>query len=80
LAATGWPAAVPLLEVLYDPWPTALAAAAARAGAPVAGGLALLVHQAAVQVELMSGKPAPILAMRAAGERALAARAGRHGG
>ena len=80
LAATGWPAAVPLLEVLYDPWPTGLAAAARRAAAPVAGGLALLVHQAAVQVQLMSGKSAPIHAMRVAGERALAARTGRHSG
>jgi shikimate dehydrogenase len=35
----------------------------------------MLVHQAARQVELMTGHPAPIAAMRAAGEAAVAARA-----
>ena len=55
-----------LLDVAYHPWPTPLAAAARQAGIPVAGGLALLVHQAAYQVELMTGKPAPLAAMRAA--------------
>jgi shikimate dehydrogenase len=39
----------------------------------VVGGLDLLVHQAALQVTLMTGRPAPLAAMRAAGERALAA-------
>ncbi|MFI6643127.1 shikimate dehydrogenase [Streptomyces sp. NPDC050504] len=64
-----------LFDVLYDPWPTPLAAAwAARAGA-VVGGLDLLVHQAVLQVEQMTGRvPAPLAAMRAAGEAALAAR------
>ena len=38
LAATGWRADLPLLDVLYAPWPTALAAAAQAAGAVVAGG------------------------------------------
>lgn len=75
LAETGWPAGVPLVDVLYEPWPTRLAVAAQRAGARVVGGLALLVHQAAVQVELMTGSAAPIDAMRVAGERALGARA-----
>jgi shikimate dehydrogenase len=37
----------------------------------------MLLHQAAAQVELMTGKPAPLAAMRAAGERELARRAGR---
>jgi len=63
-----------LLDVVYDPWPTALAAAAQSAGVPVASGFALLLHQAARQVELMTGKPAPLGAMRAAGLAALAAR------
>lgn len=64
-----------LFDVLYDPWPTALAAAwSARDGA-VVGGLDLLVHQAVLQVEQMTGRaPAPLAAMRAAGERALASR------
>jgi shikimate-5-dehydrogenase len=60
-----------LLDVVYHPWPTALAVAAHEAGIPVAGGLDLLLHQAAEQVTLMTGQPAPLGAMRAAGESAL---------
>jgi shikimate dehydrogenase len=60
-----------VLDVVYHPWPTRLAVAAERAGAPVAGGFALLLHQAARQFELMTGKPAPLEAMRAAGLAAL---------
>jgi shikimate dehydrogenase len=63
-----------VLDVVYHPWPTALAAAAQEAGVPTAGGFALLLHQAAHQVELMTGKSAPVEAMRAAGLAALAAR------
>ena len=66
------PAAV--LDVVYDPWPTPLAEAATAAGAVVANGFAMLLHQAAAQVELMTGKPAPLEAMRAAGEAELARR------
>ena len=66
---------VAVMDVVYHPWPTPLAAAAARAGSIVASGFALLLHQAAAQVELMTGKPAPLEAMRAAGEAELAARA-----
>jgi shikimate 5-dehydrogenase len=62
-----------VLDVVYHPWPTALAAAAQQAGIPTAGGFALLLHQAARQVELMTGKSAPVEAMRAAGLAALAA-------
>ncbi|MFI6082074.1 shikimate dehydrogenase [Streptomyces sp. NPDC051217] len=63
-----------LFDVLYDPWPTALAAAWSAQGGPVVGGLDLLVHQAVLQVELMTGRsPAPIAVMREAGERALGA-------
>jgi shikimate dehydrogenase len=69
------PAAV--LDVVYHPWPTSLAQAAAAAGSVVASGYAMLLHQAAAQVELMTGKPAPLEAMRAAGEQELAGRAGR---
>ncbi|MEE1814647.1 shikimate dehydrogenase [Streptomyces sp. SP18ES09] len=64
-----------LFDVLYDPWPTPLAAAWSDRGGKVVGGLDLLVHQAVLQVEQMTGVPkAPLAAMRAAGERALAAR------
>lgn len=52
-----------LLDVVYDPWPTALARAWAG---PVVGGAAMLLHQAARQVELMTGHPAPLARMRAA--------------
>ncbi|MFC0598751.1 shikimate dehydrogenase [Streptomyces palmae] len=66
-----------LFDVLYDPWPTPLAAAWAARGGAVLGGLDLLVHQAGLQVEQMTGRaPAPLAAMRAAGEQALAARQG----
>lgn len=73
IRATGRaPAAV--LDVVYDPWPTPLAQAASAAGAVVASGFGMLLHQAAAQVELMTGKPAPVEAMRAAGEAELARR------
>ena len=63
-----------IFDVLYDPWPTALASAAQAAGARVIGGLEMLVRQAVLQVEIWSGRSlsgAPIGAMRAAGEAAL---------
>ena len=64
-----------LFDVLYEPWPTTLATAWAAHGGSVVGGLDLLVHQAVLQVELMTGRtPAPLGAMRKAGEAALAAR------
>ncbi len=60
-----------LLDVVYHPWPTPLAAAARQADIPLAGGLDLLLHQAADQVTLMTGQPAPLPAMRQALESAL---------
>ncbi|MFJ8886003.1 shikimate dehydrogenase [Streptomyces sp. NPDC102402] len=63
-----------LFDVLYEPWPTALAARWAEAGAGVVGGLDLLVHQAVLQVEQMTGQDAPLAVMRAAGEAALGGR------
>ncbi|MCT4356801.1 shikimate dehydrogenase [Streptomyces sp. Je 1-79] len=63
-----------LFDVLYHPWPTPLAAAWSERGGAVLGGLDLLVHQAVLQVEQMTGVDrAPLAAMRDAGERALAA-------
>ena len=62
-----------LFEITYHPWPTPLAASVGDR--VLVGGLDLLVHQAAVQFELFTGEPAPIAAMRAAGEQALARRA-----
>ncbi|MGC9499332.1 shikimate dehydrogenase [Streptomyces sp. WG7] len=64
-----------LFDVLYDPWPTALAARWSAHGGAVVSGLDLLLHQAVLQVEQMTGRaPAPLAAMRTAGERALADR------
>jgi shikimate dehydrogenase len=64
-----------LFDVLYEPWPTALASRWSAAGGSVVGGLDLLVHQAVLQVEQMTGRsPVPPAVLREAGERALAAR------
>ncbi|MDT4980774.1 MAG: shikimate dehydrogenase, partial [Pseudonocardiales bacterium] len=48
------------------PWPTAIAAAVEAAGGVVISGAQMLLHQAAAQVELMTGRVAPVEAMRAA--------------
>ncbi|MGX4736292.1 shikimate dehydrogenase [Kitasatospora sp. CB02891] len=62
-----------LFDVLYHPWPTALAAACLERGGTVLGGLDLLVHQAVLQFERFTGvEHGPLAAMRAAGEAALA--------
>lgn len=67
--------AATLFDVVYDPWPTPLARAWAAAGGAVLGGLDLLVHQAVLQVALMTRRrvdePALVAVMRAAGEAAL---------
>jgi len=55
-----------LLDVVYAPWPTPLAAAHLAAGATVVPGSSMLLHQAAAQVELMTGRAAPLDAMREA--------------
>ncbi|MEU5808365.1 shikimate dehydrogenase [Streptomyces sp. NPDC047718] len=61
-----------LFDVLYEPWPTALAAAWSERGGRLLGGLDLLVHQAVLQVEKMTGRsPAPLEVMRLAGAAAL---------
>ncbi|MBK5308275.1 MAG: shikimate dehydrogenase [Frankiaceae bacterium] len=52
-----------LLDVVYDPWPTPLASACRGI---VVGGAAMLLHQAAAQVALMTGLEVPIEPMRAA--------------
>jgi shikimate dehydrogenase len=66
LAARRWRADQAVLDVVYDPWPTQLATAVARAGGTAISGGLMLLHQAAAQVELMTGAPAPVEAMRAA--------------
>lgn len=49
-------AARAVFDVVYDPWPTPLASAAEQSGVRVASGLDLLAHQAALQIELMTGE------------------------
>ncbi|MFU8854041.1 shikimate dehydrogenase [Micromonospora sp. SL1-18] len=53
-------------DVVYDPWPTPLAAAALAAGCRVISGLDLLLAQAVGQFAQFTGVPAPVDAMRAA--------------
>lgn len=60
-----------LLDVVYAGWPTPLAQAFGDAGGRVVSGLEMLLHQAARQVELMTGHAAPVAAMRAAGLTAM---------
>ncbi|HEX7354117.1 MAG TPA: shikimate dehydrogenase [Mycobacteriales bacterium] len=54
----------PLLDVVYAPWPTPTAARIQ--GHPVVSGREVLLGQAAAQVALMTGRPAPLAALRAA--------------
>jgi shikimate dehydrogenase len=67
----GVPAPAGVFDVVYAPWPTELAQAAQAAGATVVGGFELLLHQAGGQFELMTGHPAPLAPMRAAGRAEL---------
>jgi shikimate dehydrogenase len=53
-------------DLVYEPRETVLLREARRAGAAVLGGLPMLVHQAAIQSELWTGRPAPLDAMWAA--------------
>jgi shikimate dehydrogenase len=55
-----------LLDAIYDPWPTPLAAAVESTGGRVISGLQMLLNQAFAQVEQFTGQPAPKEAMRAA--------------
>lgn len=62
---------VPLLDVAYDPWPSALAQAWEAAGGQVVSGLVMLLHQAVRQVELFSSgtsTPAEALSTRSHAE------------
>ncbi|MEU1851742.1 shikimate dehydrogenase [Streptomyces sp. NPDC019990] len=69
--ATQVPAQVgTLFDVLYEPWPTPLAAAWEERGGKVLSGLDLLVHQAVFQFRQFTGDPrSPLAAMREAARR-----------
>ncbi|MGI5215853.1 shikimate dehydrogenase [Plantactinospora sp. CA-290183] len=64
-AAARWRTGTVVFDVVYDPWPTPLAAGAAAAGCRVVSGLDLLLAQAVGQFEQFTGVAAPA-AMRAA--------------
>lgn len=74
LVDQSWPSERALVELLYNPWPTKLAAHALAAGAAVAGGLVVLAGQAVGQVQLFTGHTIEVEPLRIAGEQALAAR------
>ena len=76
LSATRWKPDTLVLDVVYAPWPTSFAGSALAAGCPVVSGLTVLLYQAVAQVELMTGHPGPVEAMRTALVAAVAARQG----
>jgi shikimate dehydrogenase len=67
-------ASAPLVfDAIYHPWPTALAVAAEAAGRQVVNGLDLLVGQALLQLELMTGHAVDPAVLYTAGRSALPA-------
>lgn len=62
-----------VVDLVYHPAETPLLEAARARGAQAVGGLPMLVHQAARSFTLWTGVEAPLEAMRAAAESALAA-------
>jgi shikimate dehydrogenase len=60
-----------VFDVIYNPWPTPLMRAAEAAGRPVISGLDLLAHQAALQVDLMTGASVDPATLREAALSAL---------
>ena len=77
-SATDWPLVDParlsdrqvVVDLIYEPLRTAWLEACAAEGATVLGGLGMLVHQAAAQLEAWTGREAPVAAMWAAAEAA----------
>jgi shikimate dehydrogenase len=65
-----------VLDAVYDPERTRLLRDAAARGARVIEGKWMLVHQAAAQLELWTGREAPLEAMAAAFDAAGPPRAG----
>ena len=53
-----------VVDLIYHPARTALLEAAGAAGATAVNGVPMLLHQAAIQLELWTGTPAPVDAMR----------------
>lgn len=61
-----------VFDVIYHPWPTPLAQAAVARDRVVLNGLDLLVHQALLQIELMTESAVPAALLYRAGHAALA--------
>jgi shikimate dehydrogenase len=75
-----WRRGAVLLDAVYDPWPTALAASADSAGCRIVSGLDLLLAQAVHQFVLFTGVSAPVEAMGAALRASATERAGAEAG
>jgi len=58
-------------DLVYEPEKTPLVTAARRRGATALGGLGMLVHQAAIQFELVTGEEAPLEVMKTAARAGL---------
>ncbi|MDO4686351.1 MAG: shikimate dehydrogenase [Corynebacterium sp.] len=56
-------ARVPVLDVIYNPWPTPLVLMAQQCNVPAVGGHVMLAHQAFGQFEQFTGLSAPRVAM-----------------
>jgi shikimate dehydrogenase len=67
-----------LSDLVYRPALTPLLTVGASRGGRLHGGLGMLVHQGALALELWTGLPAPVGAMRAAAEQALTATSPTH--
>ncbi|MCS6898996.1 MAG: shikimate dehydrogenase [Myxococcales bacterium] len=61
-----------VMDIVYKPINTALVRAARTVGAAVVHGGRMLLHQAAAQFELYTGRPAPLAAMESALQKAIA--------
>jgi shikimate dehydrogenase len=61
-----------VMDIVYNPRETRLLADAKAAGCPTISGLEMFVHQAAVQFERWTGRPAPVQVMRRVLEARLA--------
>lgn len=67
-------AAAVVFDVAYEPWPSPLLVRAAELGATTVHGVSLLAHQAALQVEAMTGSLVPVDELRRAALGALGSR------
>jgi shikimate dehydrogenase len=66
LSADGFAPSQTVVDMVYGERPSALLAAAERAGAATVDGLEILVRQGALSLAIWTGREAPIAAMRAA--------------